>query len=122
MFQYVVSFKGGERDLKKKKKSWGLGFGALFILAAQLLLVDLNLIHQRYQLVVLCLLFYSPFFLLLLLLMCKGRGRGCVERCSGRRGSLKRLKAALLATQETHSVSVGTLFVFVCAVRRAGGH
>lgn len=115
----MVSFKGGERETKKK--SWGLGFGALFILAAQLLLVDLNLIHQRYQLAFLCLLSYSPFFLLLVLLMCKGRG-GVVERCSGRRGSLKRLKAALLATQETHSVSVGTLFVFVCAVRRAGGH
>lgn len=95
----------GERETKKKKKSWGLGFGALFILAAQRLLVDLNLIHQRCQ---------SVGFTGVV----NVQGM-VVESCSGRRGSLKHLKAALLAAQETHSVSVGALFVFVCAVRRA---
>lgn len=72
VFQYVVSFKGGE----KEKPGWGLGMGPSSFWLPQLLLADLKLVHPCYQWVV---IFYA-----LVSLMCgifwgvRGWGRGVV--------------------------------------------
>lgn len=90
------------------RKSWGLGSGALFILAARPLLVDLDLVRRRCQLVVFFLGFY-----LLVLLMCKGKGGGQWPA-----GVSKASKSCSRLTGDTRRLCRRTVCVCVCGQTR----
>lgn len=108
MFQYVVSFKGGEREtLKKKRKrkvgGWGLGPSSSWLPSYYWST------WIRFISVTSWLPFFFYFFSSLELLMCVGWGRRGV---GGGGGALKHLK--LLSPHRRHTASLSAHCLCLC--------